>query len=92
MKLTSHFQKRMRQRGITGAMVDIAYMFGNPIKDRIVLTQADTKKLLKKYKEPKLQKVLKSILDKGGITLIEKDGVLLTVYNTNFNNHRRVIK
>ena len=92
MKMTKHFEKRMKQRGISGTMVNVAYMFGNNKKDKIVLTQQEVKKLLKIYKKSDQKQILKGILDKGGITLVEKDNTLITVYNTNYNNNRKVFR
>lgn len=96
MHSTHHFKMRMAQRGITTGMVDVALEYGDDDpdnSDRTVLGRRKTAKLIEskqrevRAKERALQKekrelkLLKKLLDKGGIVVVEADSTLITTYN-----------
>lgn len=79
MQTTLHIQQRMSQRGISREMVALVLAYGKPIRDRHIL---DRKGALKRLEElQKEEKVLKKILDKGGVTVVATDGALITAFN-----------
>ena len=90
MKLSTHFIKRMNNRGISAEMVNIAFIFGEDRGDKIILSRKITKELMQRYSKQK--NILTKIYDKGGVTLVSKDDTLITVYNSNFNNKRALAK
>jgi len=78
MIYTKHAQKRFAQRGINKAMVSIVmdYGFKNYAEDRWTLGRKQAGKIIDILQEE--IKCLKKIQDKGGITIIESDGHILT--------------
>lgn len=89
MVTTKHFSDRMNQRGITSAMVSLVLEYGEDFQDRIVLTKKRLKKLVKLQRFDR--KDLMKLLDKGGCTVVLDEGVFVTTYNCNFNNHHRLV-
>ena len=82
MKHTNHMQSRMNQRGISQDMVELAFQLGDTDHDnRTVLgRKAALKRLLDLQRETR---VLKKILDKGGIVVVAEKDALITTYNYN---------
>jgi hypothetical protein len=81
MKTTQHAMQRMSQRGVTGDMVDFVLNYGFLEQDKYVLGKRQALELLNDLK--KQERVIKKILDKGGVTVIAQDDVLITTYNCN---------
>ncbi len=96
MHTTHHFKTRMAQRGISSDMVAIALAYGEEDtehQDRTVLGRRRTCRLIEekqrqvKAKERALQeekrelKILKKLLDKGGVVVVEAESALITTYN-----------
>lgn len=85
MAKTRHIHQRMSQRGITSSMLDLVKQFGVQNNgDATILNKKSVKNVL--YTMNKLIKEMKKIESKGGIVLIEKDGVEITTYNLNSYN------
>lgn len=79
MQATLHVQQRMSQRGVSRDMVDFVIAYGKTTRDRHTL---DKKQALKRLEELQRQmKVLKKILDKGGVTVVTADETLITAFN-----------
>ena len=81
MQTTQHAMQRMSQRGVTGDMV--AYVLNNGFleQDKYVLGKRQALKLLNDLKRQ--ERVIKKILDKGGVTVVAQDDRLITTYNRN---------
>ena len=78
MKETKHLQMRVRQRGITNRMIELALEFGERHIDKVKLGSRRIKKLLKTHRDIKSD--LLKILDKGGIVVVVSDAKLITAY------------
>ena len=96
MHATHHFKTRMTQRGITRAIVDLTLMYGEAHpehQDRTVFGRRQAVQLLEdkqrrlRAKEREVSearqelKLLKKLIDKGGVVVVEADAALLTTYN-----------
>jgi len=79
MKRTRHFKQRMSQRGVSKDMVDLALSFGEIRGDKYVLNRRGAQFLLDQMRYT--ERIVKKILDKGGITVVAQDGSLITTYN-----------
>jgi hypothetical protein len=71
----------MSQRGVTGDMVDFVLNYGFVEQDKYVLGKRQALELLNDLK--KQERLVKKILDKGGVTVVALDDVLITTYNCN---------
>jgi hypothetical protein len=71
----------MSQRGVTGDMVDFVLNYGFVEQDKYVLGKRQALELLNDLK--KQERLVKKILDKGGVTVVAQDDVLITTYNCN---------
>ena len=81
MLTTQHAMQRMSQRGVTGDMVDFVLNYGFVEQDKYVLGKRQALELLNDLK--KQERLVKKILDKGGVTVVAQDDVLITTYNCN---------
>lgn len=81
MQTTHHAMQRMSQRGVTGDMVDFVLNYGFVEQDKYVLGKRQALELLNDLK--KQERLVKKILDKGGVTVVAQDDVLITTYNCN---------
>ena len=81
MQTTQHAMQRMSQRGVTGDMVDFVLNYGFVVQDKYVLGKRQALELLNDLK--KQERLVKKILDKGGVTVVAQDDVLITTYNCN---------
>ena len=81
MHTTQHVMQRMSQRGVSGEMVDFVLNHGQLEQDKYVLGKRQALELLDELK--KQERVVKKILDKGGVTVVAQDDVLITTYNRN---------
>ena len=87
MTKTSHLVVRMSQRGITQEMIDLVRRFGERFGDRIVLKRKDIQKTIDELDE--LRASLLKIMDKGGVVVVEEDGVLVTAYRLTGLNRKK---
>jgi hypothetical protein len=74
----------MSQRGISGDMVDFVLNYGALEQDTYVLGKRQALELLNELK--KQERVIKKILDKGGVTVVSQDDAIITTYNRNSYN------
>lgn len=81
MQITRHAAQRMRQRGITGAMVSLVQEFGEIDHDRLVLDRKGALRALEEL-ETKVR-VARKILDKGGVVVVESGAAVVTTFNRN---------
>ncbi|MBT8524643.1 DUF4258 domain-containing protein [Polynucleobacter paneuropaeus] len=81
MQTTQHAMQRMSQRGVSGDMVDFVLHYGFVEQDKYVLGKRQALELLNDLK--KQERLVKKILDKGGVTVVAQDDVLITTYNCN---------
>jgi len=81
MHTTNHSLVRMSQRGLTKQLIDLVAKFGNGYGDKLVLNKKSTQKAIAEL--DKMRKQLIKIMDKGGVTIVMEDDILITAYNTN---------
>ena len=79
MHSTHHVRKRMAQRGISGDMVDYVLCNGTPEKDRVIMGRKEALRMLESLQ--KEQRLLKKILDKGGVVVVADGDTIITAYN-----------
>jgi len=79
MHTTRHLSQRMSQRGVSREMVDLVLEHGIVDQDKYILGRRTVLELLDDYQ--RRLKVLKKILDKGGVTVVSDAGNLITTYN-----------
>lgn len=79
MRDTQHVQQRMSQRGINRDMIDLALDHGSVEQDKFILGQKEASALLTDL-ERKVR-MLKKIVDKGGIVVVAEGQSLITAYN-----------
>lgn len=84
MDSTMHAQERMSQRGISKAMVEFVLEHGTPEQDKVILGRKDALTLLESLQDQ--QRILKKILDKGGVVVVATDRVI-TTYNSQRRAH-----
>jgi len=85
MVTTKHILVRMSQRGIPRKLIDLVYEYGKEKNDKLILNRKSTQMLIKEIDG--MRKELLRIMDKGGVTIVMEDDVLITAYNT--NSYRR---
>jgi len=81
MQTTLHAMQRMSQRGVSGEMINLVLNHGQVDQDKYVLGRKQALELLNELK--KQERVVKKILDKGGVTVVAQDDVFITTYNRN---------
>ena len=81
MSKTRHIQKRMSQRGIQQAMVDMTLEYGEPQGDKVILNRKGIDCILKEIE--KLKKCALSLRKKGGLVVVDVEDTLLTTYSLN---------
>ena len=79
MRPTNHIRQRMSQRGISQDMVDLVLEHGVSDQDKYVLDHKEAGRLLEAMRQK--ERVLKKILDKGGVTVVAEGDALVTAYN-----------
>jgi hypothetical protein len=87
MDFTDHFRQRMRQRGISSDMVDLVLQAGRIDQDRFVLDRRGALRLLEQHERQ--GRLIKKMLDKGGVTIVAEDGNLITTYNCTGRRRKR---
>jgi hypothetical protein len=75
MHKTKHIEKRMAQRGISKAMIELVLNYGEESGDKVVLGRRKAKRLLEDFR------TLIKIIDKGGVTVVAQGEALITAYN-----------
>ena len=83
MGMTRHIEKRMNERCISGPMLEIVQSFGihSPNGERIILNSKGLQSLEKWTRD--FLKQLEMMKRRGGLTLVEVEGDLLTVFANN---------
>lgn len=85
MRDTHHMKQRMSQRGISREMVDFVLDHGHIEQDKIVLGRKEARQLLKRLQDE--MRVVKKVLDKGGVTVVTEGEALITTYNVDSYQH-----
>ena len=78
MAKTRHIQKRMSQRGIKQAMIDMVLNFGVPQGDKIILNRKGLDGVLRELETLK-QSAMK-MRERGGVVVVANGDTLLTTY------------
>lgn len=79
MQTTFHARQRMSQRGITREMIDLVLEYGQVSQDKAVLGRKDAQALLLRLQQQ--MRVLKKVLDKGGVVVVADNDRVITTYN-----------
>jgi hypothetical protein len=85
MHTTKHIQQRMSQRGVSREMVDYVLNHGTPEDSKYVLGRKEALKQLEELKSQ--ERLLKKILDKGGVVVVAENDALITTYNCEKRRH-----
>jgi len=85
MDPTNHAKKRMAQRGISRNMVEYVLTKGIPEGERVVMDRKEALRILEDLQDE--QRLLKKILDKGGVVVIADGDTLITTYNYQRRDH-----
>jgi len=81
MVTTKHCQARMSQRGLPKRLLDLVIEFGKDKGDKLILNRKTTQKVIDEIDS--LRKELLRVMDKGGITVVLDNDIVITAYNTN---------
>lgn len=81
MLTTKHCQARMSQRGLPKRLIDIVIEYGNSNGDKLILNKKTTQKMIDEIDN--IRKDLLKVMDKGGVTVVLKNELLITTYNSN---------
>lgn len=79
MHTTVHARKRMSQRGISREIVELVLEYGEIQQDKVILGRKDAQRWLAKLQRD--MKVIKKILDKGGVVVVADSESVITTYN-----------
>ena len=79
MRYTLHSRQRMAQRGIPQRLVEFALRHGRIEGDRHILDRRESRRVVDSLQQ-ELRLAL-HVLDKGGITVVEGDGAVITTFN-----------
>jgi hypothetical protein len=85
MHKTHHAQKRMAQRGIGRDMVEYVMSNGIPERDRVIMGRKEALRMLEALQEE--QRLIKKILDKGGVVVVAEGNTVITTYNCKNRPH-----
>lgn len=88
MQLTKHANKRIQERGIPKALLELVIEHGEIFGDAYKLNKKTTDTLIEELK--KKQKLLEQISKKGGLTVIPGSGCYITAYRINSFNPKKV--
>ncbi|WP_267356659.1 MULTISPECIES: DUF4258 domain-containing protein [unclassified Methylobacterium] len=75
---TRHMHTRMNQRGIDGAMVELALTHGRCEQDKYVLDRREVDRRIGELDRER--GLLLKVRDKGGVVVISDDDMLITAY------------
>lgn len=80
MSMTKHMQERMSERAISSTMIQLVEVFGINSRqgDKVILNRNAANLVIKKLRN--YLKELEKIQSRGGITLVEYDGIQITTY------------
>ena len=78
MYKTTHFEKRLSQRGIRQACIELTLAYGNKVGDKTIFDKKLCRKMLEELES--MKKALTHIQSIGGYTVVETDGKLITAY------------
>jgi hypothetical protein len=81
MRHTLHAQQRMSQRGIPHRLVSFALRHGRVEGDRHVLDRREAIRVVDSLQAE--LRLAMQVLDKGGITVVEDNGAVITTWNRN---------
>ncbi len=87
MHISQHAGQRMNQRGISRRLIDFTLRHGRIEGDKHVLDRNESRRLIDSLTEE--LRLAKRILDKGGLTVVEGDGTVITTYNVDAPVRRR---
>lgn len=87
MYTTQHIQRRMSQRGVSRAMVELVLDHGRPQQNGYVLGRKEAKRRLKTIQQE--GRLLKKVLDKGGVSVVTEGDVLITTYRCDPQHGKR---
>jgi len=87
MHITQHADRRMNQRGISRRLIDFTLRHGRVEGDKYVLDRNASRRLIDALEEE--LRLAKKVLDKGGVTVVEGDDVVITAYNVETPVHRQ---
>ena len=90
MPITNHIQTRMNQRGIRRALVELALEHGEPTGDRYVLDRKACERRLAELAEER--RALEEARRKGGVTVVEENGALISTWRTTSASKPRNVK
>jgi hypothetical protein len=83
MLTTKHCQARMSQRGLPKRLIDIVMEYENSNGDKLILNKKTTQKMIDEIDN--IRKDLLKVMDKGGVTVVIDNELLITTYNLNKN-------
>ena len=83
MLTTKHCLARMSQRGLPKRLIDIVIEYGNSNGDKLILNKKTTQKMIDEIDN--IRKDLLKVMDKGGVTVVIDNELLITTYNLNKN-------
>ena len=86
MRLTRHSLHRMSQRGIPQRLVAFALQHGRVEGDRHVLDRREARRVVETLQAE--LRLAMHVLDKGGITVVEDHGGVVTTWNSDQPVHR----
>ncbi|HWL64246.1 MAG TPA: hypothetical protein VNQ32_15730 [Steroidobacteraceae bacterium] len=86
MRFTLHSRHRMSGRGIPQRLVNFALRFGRVEGDRHVLDRREARRVVESLQED--LRLAMHVLDKGGVTVVEDDGHVITTWNRDQRVHR----
>jgi hypothetical protein len=79
MTITRHADQRMNQRGIPRNLVELALRHGRIEGNRHVLDRQESRRLINSLQDE--LRLAKRVMDKGGITVVEMEGAVVTTFN-----------
>ena len=79
MTPTLHARHRMSQRGIPQRLVEFTLQHGRVEGDRHVLDRREVRRLVESLQAE--LRIAMHVLDKGGVTVVEGDGAVITTWN-----------
>lgn len=85
MRKTRHAMARMAKRGISSAMIKYVIDNGISVQDKIVLGRKEALQKLEILQEE--ARLLKKILDKGGVVVVADETAVITTYNYQGHKH-----
>ena len=79
MHATQHIQQRMSQRGVSRDMVELVLDHGRPEQNKYILGRKEASRRLELLQRE--SRLLKKVLDKGGVVVVADGDALITTYN-----------